>query len=328
MLMVTIRKKSYKKMATAVECTGKFPPPQEEQVWTDEEWRQWRREQWRAWDEDAESSAGEEIPWDELEVASVEVLPDEVLGWLLLRRANLSAASRLSVQASVGNSLKFRDLELALRDQEEELLQADQHRHSVKRRTFWVEEEGSWGLLSQPEENLEDLGAEIHWVGNHLPLEVYDPSYDDASMAEDDVYWSLDWDGWHGFCQDAQGFWLETDGAGNYWSPDEAFWNDLSPEEAKELEEAYSLYEAKARTFLQSRQFQKAKGKSRGFYPIQTGGKFGKSKGGKSKSKGKSKGKPSTTSFSSSSTSPTTFHSQMANDVMSATAWMPGRCYN
>ena len=73
-----------------------------------------------------------------------------VLGWLLLRRANLSASSRLSVQASVNNSLKFQDIELALRDQEEELLQADQSRGSQgRRRTYWVEEEGQFGLLGR-----------------------------------------------------------------------------------------------------------------------------------------------------------------------------------
>ena len=60
----------------------------------------------------------------------------------------------------------------------------------------------------------------------------------------------------------------------------------MTAEENKELEEAYSVYENKAKTFLQSRQFQRAKGKSRGFYPPH----LLKGKKGKGKFKGK-KGK-------------------------------------
>ena len=219
----------------------------------------------------------------------IQVLPDEVLGWLLLRRANLSAASRLSVQASVNNSLKFQDIETALRDQEEEeLLQADQHRggHQGKRRTFWVEEEGQWGLLASNGDDVDEQ-AEIHWVGSQLAPEVYDPGpgalqdpYDD-----DEIFWNCELDGWHGYVQDGQGFWLETDGFGTYWNSDDGY-ADLPPEEAKELDDAYMAYENKARTFLQSRQLQRAKGASRGFYPLG----MMKGKGGKSKDKGK-KGK-------------------------------------
>ena len=40
----------------------------------------------------------QDYPWDELEVEDIQVLPDEVLGWLLLRRASL----RLAVQSSGG----------------------------------------------------------------------------------------------------------------------------------------------------------------------------------------------------------------------------------
>lgn len=149
------------------------------QGYTAAEWREWRRQHD---DDEDDVSSGEDLPWDELEVENLQVLPDEVLGWLLLRRANLSASSRLSVQASVQNSLSFRDIEMALRDQEEELLQADANRHhSGKRRTFWVEEEGQWGLLAVPDEGPDDLLQEVHWVGNQLPPEVYDPGVDGFS---------------------------------------------------------------------------------------------------------------------------------------------------
>ena len=79
--------------------------------------------------------------------------------------------------------------------------------------------------------------------------------------------WHYDHDGWHGFVPDGQGYWMETDGYGTYWSTEDALWEELSPEENKELDEAFAAYETKARTFLQSRQLQRAKGKSRGFYP-------------------------------------------------------------
>ena len=55
----------------------------------------------------------------------------------------------------------------------------------------------------------------------------------------------------------------------------------------KELDEAYMAYENKARTFMQSRQLQKAKGASRGCYLLgMMKGKKGRSKGKYKKGKG------------------------------------------
>ena len=268
-----------------------------EPYYTEEEWREWRKQ--RRWRDDDESSSGEDLPWDELEVEDIQVLPDEVLGWLLLRRANLSAANRLAVQSSVQNSLFFKDIENALRDQEEELMLGDSQRHNhPRRRTYWVEEEGNWGLLATPEDGLEELNCEVHWVGSQLPAEVYDPG--DANYEDDEIYWSLEQDGWHGYAMDQSGFWLETDGYGAYWTMEDDPWEGLSPEQNKELEEAYAVYEGKAKTFMQSRQFQKAKGASRGFYPLRMMKGKGKGKSSKGK-KGKGKG-----SFSTSSTASTT----------------------
>ena len=82
-------------------------------------------------------------------------------------------------------------------------------------------------------------------------------------------------DGYHGYVQDNYGQWFETDGFGNYWTSEMD--DGLTTEQAKELDEAYSAYETKARTFQQSRQYQRAKGQSRGFYPINKG-KKGKGK--------------------------------------------------
>ena len=303
---------------------GYVPIPQtqadrdeEHREWTDEEWKQWYKEKRKVWEEDS-SSSGEDLPWDELEVAELQVLPDEILGWLLLRRANLSASSRLSVQASVQNSLSFRDIEMALRDQEEELLQADQQRHPHgKKRTFWVEEQGQWGLVSFPEENL-DEATDILWVGDRLPPEVYGHDPSDGALQgsgdNEEIYWHYDHDGWHGYVPDGQGYWMETDGCGTYWSAEDALWEELSPEEHKELDEAFAAYETKARTFLQSRQLQRAKGKSRGFYPV--GMLKGKSKGKGKGKKGKGFGATSSSSSTSMSASTPTFAVQ--GDVMAA----------
>ena len=128
-----------------------------------------------------------------------------------------------------------------MRDQEEELLQADANRSGGqgRRRSFWVEEDGNWGLLTSAEDTLDD-GAEIHWVGNQLPADVYAPSsYSTEEHYEDDeVYWHFDYDGWHGYVRDGEGYWLETDGYGIYWSLDDPETEGFSAEEKKELEEA------------------------------------------------------------------------------------------
>ena len=276
------------------------------EYWTDEEWRMWYQTQmpWKKWrhDEDSDVSSGEDLPWEELEVENVEVLPEEVLGWLLLRRSNLSSANCLSVQASVQNSLSFEAIERALRDQEEELLSADLQRQQGKGRghgrTFWVEENGQWGLLLQGEDYMEEQSGDIHWVGTQLPQEVYHQAGLDNNLDYDEeIMWSWEPDGWHGYTQDNSGYWLETDGYGTFWSVDEEGWDrdGLTQEQNKELEEAYSVYENKARTFLQSRQFVKAKGASRGFFPLRSFKGKGKGKKGK---KGKA------TSSTSSTTSP------------------------
>ena len=282
--------------------------------------RQWTDAEWKAWylDQEEEESSEDDLPWDELEQEAPDVLPPEILGWLLLRRANLSSAARLSVQASVQNSLNFEAIEKALRDQEEELLQGDSLRHQHGRgakRAYWVEEEGQWGLMTTPEEWQDEPSQEIMWVGAQLPAEVYKPSSSLYEDAEDDgIFWNFEDDGWHGYCQDHFGQWLETDGSGVFWNYEEPF--DLSPEQTKELEEAYSAYENKARSFQQSRMFTKAKGMSRGFYPLHMKGK------GKGKGKGK-KGKFSRP-MSSSSTPSSPSKILQAEEVMATTGMGQG----
>ena len=67
-----------------------------------------------------------------------------VLGWLLLRRADLSASSRLSVQASVNNSLSSPTRAGTSRPREEELLQADLQRGHP------MDDAGPTGLSQKP----------------------------------------------------------------------------------------------------------------------------------------------------------------------------------
>ena len=108
-------------------------------------------------------------------------------------------------------------------------------------------------------------------------------------------FWHQDDDGSYSYWEIAEdGEFYHQDPSGMFWAWSE--WEDmtlaasLTPEQQKEVDEAYSLAEAKARTFTQARQAVRARNLTRGFYPFSPGGK-GKSKG-RGKSKGKGKGKP------------------------------------
>ncbi|CAJ1451200.1 unnamed protein product, partial [Effrenium voratum] len=103
---------------------------------------------------------------------------------------------------------------------------------------------------------------------------------------------------------DNYGYWVETDGYGTFWASEGDISSDLNPEllkEQKDLDDACAAFEDKARTFAQSKTFQRAKGGARGFYPFGKGkGKKGKPKGnfGKGKGYGGWKGSSSSTSTS------------------------------
>ena len=125
----------------------------------------------------------------------------------------------------------------------------------------------------------------------------------------------------HGSLTDGTSMFPTADDQGTFWSSEDAAWQDLSPEESRELEQAYSAYETKA---MQTRQFQKAKRKSRSFYPVPSFTGKGMSKGkGKSKSKrGKGKATSSSTSTSLQTSSAPLFSAQA--DVMNATGGHSG----
>ncbi|CAJ1458273.1 unnamed protein product [Effrenium voratum] len=182
-------------------------------------------------------------------VEDVQVLPDEVLGWLLLRHQCRTRSP------SEPSSEHF----------------------EIKKKNYFM-----WMLidpLNNNDDAMEELSGEVHWVGDRLPAEVYPQAAEEH--LNDEVYWSWDDSGWRGYLQDDYGYWVET--------------------EQKDLDDAYAAFEDKARTFAQSKTFQRAKGGARGFYPFGKGkGKKGKQKGnfGKGKGYGGWKGSSSSTSTS------------------------------
>lgn len=278
--------------------------------WTYAEWQAWYR--WKNWKDKSWDSGSEDdeldppIRWEQFEFSDVQVLPSEILGWLLLRRSGLPASARLSVLSAINNSLDLDTMERAMRDQEEELLLAESarshHQLPKPRRSFWVEQDSSWGLVNDfdPEE-VED--SAIMWVGHQLPEEVHGKAeayYQDS--------WSTSLPGgqelhWEWFEDD---FYAE-DHDGVFWSWSETKdWMDIeecyaaAPEVAEEIQEAYNAFQSKMRSFKESRALNNAKQLSRGYYPFSS---FkGKSKG-KGKFKGKGFGKKG---FAASSSSPST----------------------
>ena len=64
-------------------------------------------------------------------------------------------------------SLRFDDVERALRDQSEELTLMEQHHHSNRqqhKRSFWVEQENQWGLLADDfDEETADMDS-VQWA--------------------------------------------------------------------------------------------------------------------------------------------------------------------
>ena len=266
--------------------------------WTQEEWDTWRRRNrhwrrddamsWTAWEEDEEEDPV--IEWEQFDLGSERILPDEILGWILLRRSGLPANARLSVLSATNNRLDLASMERAMRDQEEELLAAEAHRSRGDlprpRRSFWVEEDAHWGLLS--EVDIEDVDDNVFWVGERLPPDVYSAPADEGSA----------WSTWLPDGQELSWEWHEddfyaSDAAGIFWSWSETkTWLDMCDAPTSDgdpLQEAYAAFQDRFRTFKESRALNSAKHLSRGFYPLgQMKGKFMQAKG---KGKGKSKTK-------------------------------------
>ena len=129
-----------------------------------------------------------------------------------------------------------------------------------------MEEAGEWSLILGDQTELDDAveANEVMYVGNRLPPQVYQDEY---AMALDE--WQNGEDAW----------WNSQDGSGLPQWDDAAWWHWdeyedlLTPEEHKEVDEAYALALSKVRNFVQARQAVKARNLSRGFYPFAPQGK-------------------------------------------------------
>ena len=120
------------------------------------------------------------------------MVPSEILGWLLLRRSGLPASSRLSVLAATHNSIRFEDVERALRDQSDELLMAE-HQHNNgrgphrSRRTYWIEQNDQWGPLAEDLDEEQINMDQVHWLDQ--PPAAYLANGDEA---EDDFAYQVE----------------------------------------------------------------------------------------------------------------------------------------
>ena len=142
--------------------------------------------------------------WDDLDQGLPEVLPPELIGWIMLRKSSLSAAQRLNVLSSIGNSLKAEDVERGLRGAEDELHLVEREREGrpkgggkgKHRLSFWVEQEGEWGLLLADEAETEDLieGNEVHWL--QAPIHAVLPALHDTPSLSHAASSSTSF--WHG----------------------------------------------------------------------------------------------------------------------------------
>ena len=211
----------------------------------------------------------------------------------MLRRAALTSAQRLNVLASIQNNLHSADVERGLRAVEEELTHPDQSggrkgKGGGKGRSFWVEEDGEWGIFMGTEMEVEEFVdlSQVHWV-NKSPMQDYPTKTQEHNLESvmEDGFWNQEEDGGYSWWDSGgDGEYYHQDISGTYWA-----WSDwetqqqtslmVAPEQLKEVQEAYAAYEQKARTFQEARRVMAAKGANRGFYPSKGGGKRSKKKG-------------------------------------------------
>ena len=253
----------------------------------------WRRSRRKGKDRESDSddsthALADMALWERYDESLPDVLPSEVLGWLLLRRSGISHQASLAVQSAAANSLRLDDIEKSLRAMEHEILgqelrprgQGPGGKGQGRHRTYWVEESGEWSMWLGENGELDELFdcGQVHYVGKKLPSQVHPEPVVPQDYYEDWSYYSSGWDPYYEE-------WEPEDYASSWW------YEDLPPEQHKELEEAYALLDQKARNFVEARQAVKARNLSRGFYPYAPSTKGGSFKGKKGKGKGKPKGK-------------------------------------
>lgn len=262
--------------------------------------------------------------WQDIDSGLPEVLPTELLGWLMLMRCSLSPQQRLNVLSATGNSLKAEDIEQALRGAEDDLRVQESQACAERARdaTMLVPtsgpsrvENGAYWLLKmliflKATWKMKDINAVYASTVAHPPLSLPGPDEPRWTAAEEG-YWFQDVNGQFSFwTQHTDGEYYTQDAEGAYWTWDEfqeeAAWWNATPEQQKELSDAFAAYDAKVRTFMDSRDLMKSKGANRGYYK-------GKNFKGK-KGLGKRKNKPSSAAGPSSAAA---FQSQ-PSDVMAS----------
>ena len=262
--------------------------------------RSWRNDWWwndwwihGNWDWRSPSQYGSEygyeeepaVEWDEEDSQLPQILPEEVLGWLLLKRSSLPSAARLSIQAAAGNSLKISDVERAMRQQEDELLQMERQRgpgpSSRPARNFWVEkEDGAWGLVVNDLDDFETLTDDmVHWLTEDELAETFqvqsEPDESEAAWFSDGHYdWTWTDGDWMAYTTDG---WVAYSDMKPWMDIDEVMLSDHAL--GKELHDLYVNFDQKVRSFKEAREAMHQKGKSRGYYPIHKGSSKGKSRG-------------------------------------------------
>ena len=242
-------------------------------------WRDdWDAQSWSSsrWFE-SRDEASQEHPWEDTENDLPAILPEEVIGWLLLRRAGLPASSRLSIQAAAGNSLRFKDVEQAMRLQDEELLAQERQKGPNKHRSFWVEQGGQWGIyLTDLDEHEVPPDDQVCWVEPEaFPTSpIADDSSEAHVMYSDGFEWHWYEDEWH--TMDGDGHWIAFSDMKPWLEIDDVAVQD--PAAGKELQELFVAFDQKVRTFRESREAVHSKGKNRGYF-----------QGSKTSSKGKGK---------------------------------------
>ena len=205
-----------------------------------------------------------------------------------MRRSGLPSAAKLSIQAAAGNSLKFSDVERAMRQQEDELMAQERQRQTSRpQRSYWVESEGQWGLFMQDfDEHELPTDDQVHWLEADRVHDLWgtpeesDFDHDSQIMYSDGFEWHWYDDDWS--TQLASGEWIAYSDMKPWLDIDDVAVSD--PGAAKELQELFVAFDSKVRSFKEAREAVYQKGKNRGFF------KGSKPKG---RGKGSTKGKKS-----------------------------------
>ena len=261
-----------------------IPPGYEDHdTWSWSAWQDWDgwwgRHERSDWWRDDSWRREEEVQWEDVDGSLPEILPPEVLGWLLLKRSGLSSQSRLSIQAAAANSMKFEDVERAMRQQEDELMHQERTRgvhQKGQHRSYWIEHDGSWGLVLQDVDEMSQLKEdEVKWLDGSAFAATVLGSDETPSYEAESVWYS---DGWHDWV------WHEDEWHTPYGESWVAYsemkpWLDVEDIAAvdsvagKELEELFVNFQQKVRTFKEARDLVHQKGKNRGYYPFVSKGK-------------------------------------------------------